>query len=125
MQAARRVLHADQVVVLDVNESGELEVRFSSPPLDGEITVPIGSGSFSGYIALARVPVLVEDLELDGRFEAQPVVATASAVGAPIFGPSGLCGVIAAGSSVPNKFNRGAVHFMQGLANVIGTTRLG
>jgi PAS domain S-box-containing protein len=124
VEATRRVLNADLVVALDlITERDELVIRFSSPYVE-PITVPTGSRSFSGYVALARKPVLVDDLSVDRRFDAKPVIPLASALGAPIFGPDGVCGVLAAGNSKPNTFDRGAVHFIQGMANVLGTARL-
>jgi PAS domain S-box-containing protein len=125
VEATRRVLNADVVVALDLlTDRDELAIRFSSPYVE-PIPVPTGSRSFSGYVALAGKPVLVDDLSLDRRFDAKPVIPLASALGAPIFGPDGVCGVLAAGNSKANSFDRGAVHFIQGMANILGTARLG
>jgi hypothetical protein len=45
---------------------------------------------------------------------------SASAIGAPIFGLGGRCGIITAESSTPKKFDHSAGHFVQGIANIIG-----
>ena len=40
------------------------------------------------------------------------------------FGPSELIGVVAVESSTANRFDHSAEHFVQGVANVIGTALL-
>ena len=50
---------------------------------------------------------------------------TASAVGAPIFGPRGIVGVLIAGCTAANRFDDADAHFVQGIANIIGTAILG
>lgn len=121
-EATRRLFGADRVMVLEVIADGnELEVRVASPRIDERITVPFGSRSFAGYVALAGRVVVVEDMYLDQRFDPYPGSQTASAIGAPIFGPVGVYGVLTAESSTPNRFDHTAHHFIQGMANIIGT----
>jgi PAS domain S-box-containing protein len=103
LEATRRVLRSDHSFVLDVIA---------------------GSRSFAGYVALARKAVVVGNMKLDRRFDPLPGSSTASAVGAPIFGPDGIRGVLTAGSNTPDNFQASAAHFIQGMANVIGTSRL-
>jgi GAF domain-containing protein len=95
----------------------------SSPPVDEPTVIPFGSRSFAGYTALARKVVLVEDARRDRRFDIDPTpgqLGIISAIAAPVFGPSGVCGVLTADSPTPHKFNKSAVHFMQSIANVVG-----
>jgi PAS domain S-box-containing protein len=126
--ATRRLLRADQAIVFDVIASAnELRSKTASPPLDGQIAVPAGSRSFAGYIALARKVVVVDNTKYERRFEPRPTPAIApptSAIGAPIFGPEGIVGVLTAESSTPNKFHQRDAHFIQGMANLIGTALL-
>jgi GAF domain-containing protein len=86
--------------------------------------VPFGTRSFAGYVALAGKVVIVEDMNLDERFDPCPSSHNASAIGAPIFGPVGLYGVLAAESSTPGRFDQTAHHFVQGMANIIATALL-
>ena len=125
LEATRRVLDADQAAVLDVMAGADdLEIRAAIPSFDGLLTVPGGSRSFAGYVALARKAVLVDEVDLDRRFDRLPGYSSASAVGAPIFGPDGVRGVLAARSALPSRFDASAMHFVQGMANIIGSSRL-
>jgi PAS domain S-box-containing protein len=128
VDATRRLLHADQVVMLDVIPDGdELRVNVASPQIDRRVAVPSGSRSFAGYVALAGRVVVVDDIRHDPRFDANDASAvdpTRSAIGAPIFGPAGIVGVITAERSRPNKFDRFDAHFIQGMANILGTALL-
>ena len=54
----------------------------------------------------------------------RPGFQTESAIGGPSFGPDGIRGVLAAESSPPSKFDGSAAHFMQAMANIVGTTLL-
>jgi PAS domain S-box-containing protein len=128
VEATRRVLRADHASMLDlINGTNELEVRAASPEIDERIVVPGGSRSFSGYITLARKVVIVGNTRHDRRFDActsgdgDPA---ASAIGAPIFGPGGIVGVLLAESWTPNMFDQGDAHFIQGMANIVGTALL-
>ena len=124
-EATRRLLGADRVIVLEVIAArDELVVRVACPRIDQCITAPFASRSFAGYVALAGKVVLVEDMNLDQRFDLSPASRTVSAIGAPIIGPAGVYGVLIAESSTPNRFDHTAHHFIQGMANVIGTALL-
>jgi PAS domain S-box-containing protein len=129
VDATRRLLQADRAMVLDVIAgANELRLRAGSPQVDEPILAPSGSRSFAGYTALARRVVVVDDIDYDRRFDASPTqfdTPTASAIGAPIFGPDGIGGVLIAESSTPNRFSLGDAHFVQGMANIIGTALLG
>ncbi|MEY2438079.1 MAG: hypothetical protein QOF97_2915 [Acidimicrobiaceae bacterium] len=128
VEATRRLLGADRAMVLDMHaDADELRLRAASPQVDVSITVPSGSRSFAGYTALARKVVVVDNAEHDQRFDAFPGQqggATASAIGAPVLGPHGICAVLVAESSTPKRFDDGDAHFIQGMANIIGTALL-
>ena len=123
--ATRRTLRADQAIAFNVVDGADqLGMRAASPHIDERIVVPTGSRSFAGYVALARNVVLVHNTEHDERFDACAVpglAVTASAIGAPIFGPDGIVGVLTAESSAPASFDHGDGHFIQGMANIIGS----
>jgi PAS domain S-box-containing protein len=126
VEATRRLLDADHAAVLDVvPDSDELQPRIASPSADRQTAVPSGSRSFAGYTALARKAILVEDARRDGRFDQHPTHtrrATISAIGAPVFGINGVHGVLLAESRTAKHFERGDVHFLQAMANIIGIT---
>ena len=128
VDATRRLLRADLVIVLDVIDGADdLEVRASSPPTKEHVLVPAGSRSFSGYVALARKVVVVDNCEHDRRFDSSTSVAiapSASAIGAPVFGPRGIVGVLTAASKTPGQFSQGNAHLIQCMANIIGTALL-
>ena len=124
LETIGRVLEAELVTIIDAESStGELEVRAMSPRMHEPAVLPSGSRSFAGYVALARKVVVVDNARHDRRFEITPTKAgfqAASAIGAPIFGPGGVLGVITAESSTPNRFDHSSGHFVQGVANVVG-----
>jgi GAF domain-containing protein len=128
VEATRRLLHADHAIVLDlIPDANELRVRAASPPIDEAVVVPAGSASFAGYTALARKVVVVDNTKYDRRFDAYPIHTeppTMAAIGAPIFGPDGIHGVLIAESSTLNRFGPGDAHFIQGMANIIATALL-
>jgi GAF domain-containing protein len=123
VDAVRRLLESDRSTIIEVTPGLEGKVRAASPPVDDPAVVAAGSRSLAGYTALARKVVLVEDAATERRFEIGPCndeAAVISAIAAPVFCPDGVCAVLTAESSTANKFDRTAVQFMQGLANVVG-----
>ena len=126
VDATRRLLGADLAVVFDVHDdTSELRQRAASPDAHEEFDVPAGSRSFAGYITLARKAVVVANTKHDGRFDYAPTGTDAgSAIGAPIFGPDGLVGVLAAYSATRSKFDDADAQFIQGMANIVGTALL-
>jgi len=129
VEATRRLLRADHASMLDVvSGSDALEMRAASPLVAEPFVVPSGSRSFAGYVVLARKVVVVDNTEHDRRFDscAAPGEPPAcSAIGAPIFGPDGISGVLLAESSKPDSFGHDDAHFIQAMANVIGAALLG
>ncbi|MEY2581488.1 MAG: hypothetical protein QOE09_1337 [Ilumatobacteraceae bacterium] len=127
VETTRRLLHADRARIFDViGADGELEVRAASPSVNERIFVPAGSRSFPGYVALARKAVVVDNTGFDRRFDSDegPGASLPSAIGAPVFGPNGIVGVLVAESSTPDRFHHDGAHFIQGMANIIGTALL-
>jgi PAS domain S-box-containing protein len=128
VEATRRLLGVDHASMLDViADTNELRLRAASPEIDEPVVVPAGSRSFAGYVVLARKVVVVDSIKHDPRFDscAEPQGdAAGSAVGAPIFGPDGIVGVLIAKSLTTNRFDQGDAQFVQGMANIIGTALL-
>ncbi|MCU1449869.1 MAG: hypothetical protein JWP02_2039 [Acidimicrobiales bacterium] len=125
VESIRRVLQIDSAALLELAPGGDWTVRATSPelerdPSDGPIVIPGGSRSLAGYTALARTVIVVTDAETERRFELSPLCAgTRSAIGAPVFGPSGVRAVLTAAHSTTHAFDD-AVHFAQAIANVVG-----
>jgi PAS domain S-box-containing protein len=124
LDAIRRVLGMDHATLMEFAPGGaELVTRAASPHSDERFSVPAGSRSLAGYTALARKVVLVRDASTDRRFDrcsGEASWAPAAAVAAPVFGTSGVRGVLIAEKSTAQTFDQSAVHFMQSMANVIG-----
>jgi PAS domain S-box-containing protein len=128
VEATRRLLSSDHAFFIEVSvPTNELRVRLSSPPRDDEITVPAGSRSFAGYVALAGKVVIFDGLHPDHRFELSTVLGlqpTSSGVGAPIYGDDGVVGVLTAVSTTPASFDHRDGDFVQAMANVAGSALL-
>jgi GAF domain-containing protein len=128
IDAVRRLLEADHVTIYEVTAgSNELRVIAGHPAVDEPTAVPSGSRSLAGYVALARKVVVVEDARHDKRFEARPIrpgFRPASAIGAPIFGPNGIAGVLTAESSTLGRFGNSSGPFAQSMATIIGIALL-
>jgi PAS domain S-box-containing protein len=125
VEAARRVLQADNAALLELSPHGDqLIVRLTSPDNGARPAIPAGSRSLAGYAVLAGSVVVVEDTSLDRRFDlASPSgvdVSIVSAIAAPVLGAAGICGVLIASRGTPHKFSPSATHFMQCIANVAG-----
>jgi PAS domain S-box-containing protein len=124
VEATRRLLQIEHATLLEVVPGGnDLAIRVSSPATDDPTIIPSGFRSLAGYTALAGKVVRVEDARRDRRFGIDPMpgqLGIISAIAAPVFGPSGVCGVLTADSTTPHKFNLSAVHFMQSIANAVG-----
>jgi GAF domain-containing protein len=123
VEGTRRVLQSEHSFLLEVVPGrDELVMRASSPPIDTPWIIPAGSRSFAGYAALAAKVVVVTDASRDRRFDkvSEARYAITSAIAAPVFGPSGVGGVLIAASTESHKFNESDTHFMQSMANVVG-----
>jgi PAS domain S-box-containing protein len=126
MEATRRLLEADLVTVMDVVEgTDDLQVRGFSPSNKQPVMVPSGSRSMAGYTALVRKVVVAHNARHDPRFESRGVLPDSlpgSFVGAPIFGPHGVRGVLTAESSIRDKFDGTEGQFLQAMASVVAMT---
>lgn len=125
IEAARRLLKADKASMLVLNPNTQtFDLRVASPEPEVSSVVPAGSRSLSGYVAWAGRVVVADDLAGDGRFdqcvEELGPTPSASAIGAPIFGPSGVLGVVVAESVRRRAFEQRDAHFLQGVANIVG-----
>ncbi|MDT7569958.1 MAG: hypothetical protein QOE05_132 [Actinomycetota bacterium] len=125
VDACRRVVGADLAAFLDVTGPGEdLMVRITSPFRPEAGVTPGGSRSIAGYTALSGKVVVVEDSRRDRRFDLPPPPPwrgpLISAIGAPVLSPSGVCGVVLAGWTTPQRLTTSAAHFTQSIANVVG-----
>jgi len=110
--------------VLDVVPGKDvLRIRSSLPSVRPGTTVPSGSRSLAGYVALAGRVVVVDDAARERRLEVTTVwgeFAVRSAIGAPVHGRDGIIAVLTAGSTEPGRFDVSASHFVQSVANVMG-----
>jgi GAF domain-containing protein len=124
VEATRHLLQIEHATLLEVVPGGnDLAIRVSSPTTHDPTIIPSGFRSLAGYTALAGKVVRVEDATRDRRFGIAPMpgkLGIISAIAAPVFGPSGVCGVLTADSTTPHKFNLSAVHVMQSIANTVG-----
>jgi PAS domain S-box-containing protein len=122
----RRVARADRVVLLEVASGGaELVLRCASPTIADPIVVPVGSRSLAGYTAMMRRTVLVDDARIEKRFDSISTVtmlATGSAIAAPVLGSRGVRAVLVAERTAAHAFPQSEVHFIESVANVIGAT---
>jgi diguanylate cyclase (GGDEF)-like protein len=88
----------------------------------GTSRVPAGHTSHLGYTVEIREPVVVEDWELEERFQMSRLfraTGVRSGVAVPIEGPDGPFGVLGAQSRTLRSFSSGDVNFLQALANVL------
>ena len=126
VDVTRRLLGADHATALHLDaEANVLRPIASSSDAEVAAEVPTGSRSIPGYVMLARRVVVVDDAQHDSRFDQCPTRAaspTASAMGAPIHGPTGIVGVLLVESATRSRFSAADAHFVQSLANVIGFT---
>jgi PAS domain S-box-containing protein len=124
VDTTRRVLQSEHAALLEVVPGrNELTLRESSPHVASPATIPSGSRSLAGYTALAGKVVIIEDARSDRRCDVDPIaghVPINSALAAPVFGPSGVRGVLTAEHTTPHRYDPSAVHFLQSMANVVG-----
>jgi PAS domain S-box-containing protein len=124
VKATRRVLQAEYAALLE-SRPGMREFKERVTSRDIELSSPLmsGSRSLAGYTVLAGKLVVVDDARRDRRFDGAQRAAelgVVSAIAAPVFGVSGVVGVLIAESVQPNRFNRSSGHFVQSMANVVG-----
>jgi signal transduction histidine kinase len=87
--------------------------------------VPTGRETQAGYTLNANEPVIVSDIDREHRFvpteelREQNIVSGLSVI---VYGDDGPFGVLAVHSPQRRSFTRDDVHFLQAIANVVGTT---
>lgn len=122
-EVTARLLAADAVAVHRVDRpTGALQTIAawpSAPPAERVL----GEPSFAYFVLLAGAPVVVDDTELERRFGfgARP---TRAALGVPIHGPGGVCGIVTAERAAPDRFSHRNVVFLQGVAHAVGIALL-
>jgi len=123
-----RVLGVEYCKILELLPSGEaLRLRAGvgwQEGLVGRATVPAGTESQAGYTLLSPEPVIVEDLRREGRFTGPPLLhdhGVVSGVSVIIQGPARPYGVLGAHTTSRRAFTKDDVHFLQAVANTLGT----
>ncbi|MHC4937486.1 MAG: ATP-binding protein [Planctomycetota bacterium] len=87
--------------------------------------VPAGRESQAGYTLDANEPVIVSDIDREQRFaptEVQKSRNIVSGLSVIVYGHASPFGVLAVHSRQRRSFTRDDVHFLQAMANVLGTT---
>jgi PAS domain S-box-containing protein len=90
----------------------------------GSATVGAGTDSQAGYTLRANEPVIVEDLRTETRFTGPPLLhdhRVVSGLSVIIQGQGRPFGVLGAHSTSRRTFTQDDVHFLQAVANVLGT----
>jgi len=93
--------------------------------LVGHATVDTGRESQAGYTLLCTEPVVVDDLAAETRFRPPPLLrdhSVASGMSCRITGPGGRpFGVLGAHTTRPRRFTPEEVHFLESVANLLGS----
>jgi len=121
-----RVLQTELVDVLELSEDGQsLKVVAGTgwqPGVVGELVVPAGTGSQSGYTLAIGGPVIVDDLSAETRFDIAPALrehGAASGMSVRIGDIDKPFGVLAAFTARRGHFTRDDANFLQSVANVL------
>jgi two-component system, cell cycle sensor histidine kinase and response regulator CckA len=88
------------------------------------IEIPTGTESSAGYAVLANRSVVVHDLHLETRFRTPPVLierGIVSGIDTIVRGTERPFGVLAAYTTSRRVFTTDDVHFLEAVANVLGT----
>jgi PAS domain S-box-containing protein len=89
----------------------------------GQETLPAGADSLAGYTLLQMEPVILEDLRTETRFGVPPFLrahGVVSCISVVIQGAKGPFGVLAASTTTRRTFTGDEIHFLRGVANVLG-----
>jgi PAS domain S-box-containing protein len=92
--------------------------------LVGRATEPTGLGSHGGYTLKSTVPVIVDDLRRETRFQPPPLLTDAgvvSGVDVIIHGKEQPLGILGAHTVQHRSFTDEDIHFLQSVANVMGS----
>ncbi|MEW6321019.1 MAG: response regulator [Acidobacteriota bacterium] len=91
----------------------------------GTLTLSAGRDSHAGQLLLSGRPLTVENLALDSRIAADPLLTQAGVralVAVAVHGARQPFGVLGAYDMAPRPFTRDDVHFLQAIANVLGAS---
>lgn len=92
--------------------------------LVGNARVSAGVESQGGYTLLASEPIIVEDLQTETRFTGSPLLkdhGAVSGISVIIHGHEQAFGVLGAHTIRYRAFTRDDIHFLQSVANVLGS----
>jgi PAS domain S-box-containing protein len=90
----------------------------------GRVTMGAGADSPAGYTLLRNEPLIVEDFNAETRFDIPPLLrdhAVVSGASVIIHGLERPFGTLGAYTTRPQRFSADDVHFLQAIANVLGT----
>ena len=117
------ILDADTAAVLLVEDDGQTLAARAAKGLEEEVErgfrLPVGRG-FAGRIALAREPVVIENLEESTIQPVNPLFrekGVQSLLGVPLVVEGELIGVIHVGSLTPREFHDGEIELLQLVAD--------
>jgi PAS domain S-box-containing protein len=94
------------------------------PGLIGQAVIDAGPASQAGYALHSNAPVVVDNLSTEARFTVLPVLlehGLVSGISVIIHGRHRPFGVLSAFSCEHRRFSGADVHFMQAVANLLGT----
>jgi PAS domain S-box-containing protein len=125
LETIRRVAQLDRTMLLDVaSGSAELVLRCASPTISDRVVLPVGGRSLTGYTAMMRRTVVVEDTRTEKRFDSISPLrnwASGSAIAAPVFESGRVRAVLIAEGATAHAFPLSQVRFIECVANIIGT----
>ena len=117
------ILDADTAAVLLVEDDGQTLAARAAKGLEEEVErgfrLPVGRG-FAGRVALAREPVVIQNLEESTIQPVNPLFrekGVQSLLGVPLVVEGELIGVIHVGSLTPREFHDGEIELLQLVAD--------
>jgi PAS domain S-box-containing protein len=124
----RNTLNLDYTGVFeDRQDGGDLVLSAAAgweTAMAGQARVPNGNGSLAGFALQMQQPIVAEDFDTEARFRVSQFERdqhVASGIAAVIFSAGKAVGVLVAESSRRHIFGWSDVHFLQAVANVLGT----
>ena len=127
VEAVARMLEVEIAAVIELTSDRAAFVFRSAYGLPEALTatnlVPAGDGSQAGFTILTGQPSIVEDWEVETRFNRSPILTGAGArsgLTVAIQGRQAPFGVLGVHSTSAGEFEAGDVNFVQSIANVLG-----
>jgi PAS domain S-box-containing protein len=90
--------------------------------LVGQVTIPTGIDSQSGYALMSKEPVIVEDLNQEKRFSSSSLLEShniVSGISVMIQGKQRAYGTLCAHSTSKRAFSQDDIYFLQSIANIL------